>query len=269
MKYLIAGGDSFTAELTSWPGILADRNNLIYINNGVPSVGNDYICRSLIYSIQQHLEKGISPTDMVVIPMWTYPDRKSFFVSKYETPVWDVFTSEKTYAVNPASFVKRHKNIQDNCRVSKADTSGWLVGESHRISEEDFIGNFKENYITTYKTNEGSIIETLEWILFLQTFCISQGINNLINLCYSYQSIFYYPHYNVHGERKKNKHIAEEYQENCAHLFKMIKHSSWVTQGFLEYCQDNSLPFMDMVHPSMEGHFEYTKNIIEPKLKLL
>jgi hypothetical protein len=272
MKYLIAGGDSFTAENFCWPHLLSRSNDLICVNNAVPSAGNDYICRSVINSIQKHLEQGVDPSDMVVVPLWTYVDRKSFFINATETRLWEDLTSAQArrhYSVNPVSFIEHQKSLGWYGVAAKAIDSGWVIGESSILTKHDVAGNFKKPYLLEYKTNEGSIIETLEWILFLQSFCNSHNIR-LLNLAYSYESIFYYPEYNTFGSRNKNTHIKERYKKNCEHLVNLIDTSLWITQGLLDYSIDNNLPFMsDKQHPSEEAHLHYTKNIIEPRFKNL
>lgn len=272
MKYLIAGGDSFTAEPWSWPHILSRSNDLICVNNGIPSAGNDYICRSLISCIQKHLEQGVAPSDIVVIPLWTFVDRKSFFINATETRLWRDLTSEqgrRRYTVNPTSFIEHQKTLGWYGNTAKAIDSGWVVGESTIFDEHDVIGNFKKPYLIEYKTNEGSIIETLEWILFLQFFCKSHNIK-LLNLAHSYESIFYYPEYNTSENRNANTHIKERYKKNCEHLVNLIDTSLWVTQGLLDYTIHNNLPFTsDNIHPSEEAQLHYTKNIIEPRFKNL
>lgn len=272
MKYIIAGGDSFSAETRCWPHILARSNNLLCANNAIPSAGNDYICRSTIRSIQKHLEQGIDTSDMVVMPMWTFVDRKSFFVNRKESMMWNVLTdnqSQRHYSTNPASFVEHQTTEGWYGIAARPIDSGWVIGESYIISNTDVVGNFKKPYLLDYKTNEGSMIETLEWILFLQSFCTSHGIK-LINLAHSYDSIFYYPDFNVRTNRNKNFHVKEQYKKNCEHLVDLIDDSLWIKQGLLEYTLDNGLPFeSDNTHPAEEAHLQFTKKIIEPRLKEL
>jgi len=282
MYTLIVGGDSFTAHSGCWPDVVTQKNNFRLLNTAVPSAGNDHTLRCLVHAIYKTLNDGVVSTDILVAPMWTYPTRKSFFVNQQETLMWtELVNSNKTriYSVNPTSFIERQFNnnhnsinllgITNNYMLSEVKDSGWVIGESKTYGPIDSIGNYKLPYLKNYFTHEGVIIETLENMIYLQSFCKSLGIK-LINLCYSFNSIFYYPTYYVHEKDNIGaKHILESYEKNCSHLYNFIEFTNWVTPGLLDYCYINNLKFNDSTHPSPEAHDLYVQNIIQPQLEKL
>jgi hypothetical protein len=261
MKHLITSGCSYTEYGGCWPYMLKDHYEYKLHNYGKASAGNDWALRSTLYGIHNLLKNNVATDDIIVSVMWTYPNRKSFFVSKAETPEWDLLTNEYNFNEfsidNPVNFLNLNKL-----------KSGWLVGDANckTYGELDlYLDEFKENYITKYFTFEGAIIDTLEHILFLQSFCESKKIK-LLNQYYA--NLFYYPDLNIDEMRSNAKrvHITEKF-ENVLHLYEMINFSNWTSIGLIEYSLEHKLDFTDCCHPAPSAHHLYVNEIVIPKLE--
>ena len=72
-KVLIASGDSWTAGLSKWPEILADKLNMECVNVGKGGRGNEFIHDSIIDKLCKSKNIGLA------ICMWSGFDRLDFF----------------------------------------------------------------------------------------------------------------------------------------------------------------------------------------------
>lgn len=248
MKLLIAGGDSFTAETDCWPHYIARQLDYTCWNMAFPSAGNDFIYRSMIHSISTALKEDIVP---VVMVMWTYPSRKSFFISSQETPTWELLKNSPTnYVRNPACFIEKQKHPHAYYLSTNPTSSGWVIGEAN-FQEKSALTDFRRNYFENYYTDEQSFIETLECMINLQNYCKVHNVK-LINLIYN-NDIFYH----------KGKHIKERYEKNCKYLYDMLDLTSWVFPGLQNFTISQGLSFVDKVHPGVEAQQQFSNLVIE------
>jgi len=265
MKHLVVSGCSYTEHGGCWPFVLEEHYGYKLYNYAKASAGNDWVLRSTLYGIHNLLKNNVSTDDIIVSVMWTHPARKSFFISKEETPEWDLLTDriviDGVLIHNPVNFL----NL--DTRISHLK-SGWLIGNGNTSTYNRvnlYIDEFRKDYVRKYFTFEASIIEMLENILFLQLFCDSKKIK-LINQYYA--NLFYYPELNIDEmlSNTKRVHITEKF-ENTSHLYEMINFSNWTSTGLIEYSLEHKLDFSDCCHPAPNAHYEYTNVILIPKLE--
>lgn len=253
MKHIILGGDSFSSEKNSWGNVIANEMNGMLWSHAIPSAGNDYIFRSLQYGIHQALKQGTNSQDVIVAVMWTYPSRKSFFISKQETPLWEeLLAIHNDYVKNPTCFIEQQKYVQTHYLNQKLNTSGWVIGESNFYAKTP-ITKFRKPYYELYYTHEGAYIETLEYIVNLQNLCKANNIT-LINTFYD--DVFFYDN---------NEHIKDKYSRTCKHLYDMIDWSTWVFPGFRTFAKNNNFSFLDNVHPGQEAQEHFAKLVIKTR----
>jgi hypothetical protein len=287
MKLLITSGCSYSTYPDNWPTYTKNFYNCDLYNLAVPSVGNDWIYRSIVFGVHSALKAGVAASDIVVSVMWTHLNRKGFYITKNETLKWDLLTTEllneDIQIKNPANFTEikfgspAMSYIHDNS-VGVKILGTWVIGNSsndtyepinHRLKRKNEIDKYRTSYYKNFYTEEGSFIETLEHILNLQWFCKSLGIK-LINQ--SYIDLFYYPEYNFFTRQEKNTHVTDKYP-HLSYLYELINFSNWTNIGLHEYTRDNNLPFQQGTaterygdgHPTGIAHEMYVKNVLIPK----
>jgi hypothetical protein len=279
-KLLVTSGCSYSSYLGDWPYLINNYYDCKIYNLALPSAGNDWIYRSIVYGVQTAIKKGIATEDIIVSAMWTHVDRKSFYITKVDTIKWDLIINElnntEIRSKNPANFIEIDMevgNLEYLYDKNPVQLSGaWIIGNAAKdtypdvssiLNRKNEIDAYKSPYYTNFYTEEGSFIETLESILNLQWFCKSLGIK-LINQ--SYIDLFYYPTYDFFTNNKKDTHVTTTYP-HLSYLFELIDFSTWVDIGLHEYCKKNDLEFSDVTHPGGAAHGTYVKNVLVPKLE--
>lgn len=277
-KLLIASGCSYSAYSADWPFLLAEHYNWGIYNLALPSVGNDWIYRSVVFGVHNALKNGVQPKDIIVSVLWTHVDRKSFYITKKDTPNWKALIHElfltHLHVRNPANFLeidfKTHGNDYVHTQNPVQLPAAWIVGNAAKATYPDAnkflnrtneLDKYKIPYYENLHTEEGIFLETLEHILGLQWFCKAMGVT-LINQ--SYIDLFYYPEYDFFNRKNKNQHMTVTYP-HLSYLYQMIDFSTWVNIGLHEFTNNNNLGFPDNVHPSTIAHRKYTDEILIPK----
>lgn len=277
-KLLVTSGCSYSAYGGDWPFLLKHHYNYDLYNLALPSVGNDWIYRSVVYGVNTALKQGIQPKDIIVSVLWTHVDRKSFYITKKDTPNWELLINElfgtHLHVRNPANFLEIKFGTHGNDYVHTGKPVGlpsaWIVGNAAKATYPDAnkflnkvneLDKYKIPYYENFHTEEGLFLETIENILGLQWFCKAMGIT-LINQ--SYIDLFYYPEYDFFNSNEKRNHITTTYP-HLSYLYDMIDFSTWVPVGLHEFTRNHNLGFPDTVHPSNIAHRKYTNEILIPK----
>ena len=249
-NWLITSGCSFSDNVSNrWPHFLADELESNLVNYGYGSSGNDYICHSAIFAINNLLIKKVKEDNIKVVVMWSGIDRHGHFVSRNETPDFDTLINPGH--INPVNFLHMSEEFPDSGRFipsSRKIEAGWLLGSPNCKWENNNIQKYKELHCKKFYTYEGLLFSSLNYFLQLQWFCENRGIS-LINL--TFREIF--PDINKFQTAK--------------HLYEMIDFTKWIfwnkTKGLYEYTKDNDLEFYDdNIHPSPESHKNYVENFL-------
>lgn len=284
MKVLITSGCSYSSYLDNWPYLLKKHYKCELHNLAIPSAGNDWIYRSILFGVHSAMNQGISTKDIVVSVLWTHFNRKSFYITKKDTITWDILINEltnpKLRIKNPANFIEMEfpndnvNYVYDNISSTTMDST-WVVGNStgptygdlnNWLNRQNEIDKYKMSYYENFYTEEGSYIENIEHILNLQWFCKSLGIT-LVNQ--SYIDLFYYPKYDFFDDETKSKHVTDAYP-HLSYLYNFIDFSTWTNKPLHEYTKEKSY-FLEgnhkfgNGHPSNDAHKLYVEEVLIPK----
>lgn len=249
-KWLVTSGCSFSDNIDKrWPHFLADSLKLNLVNYGYGSSGNDYICHSTIFAVNNLLNNNIDSKDITVVVMWSGIDRQGHFVSKKETYDFDKLINPTH--INPLNFLYMSETPSNTGKfvpTNKIIDSGWLLGSPNCCWENEYIRKYKRLYFDNFYTYEGCVINSLNYFLQLQWFCESKNIK-LVNLCF-----------------KEILHGTYQYP-TAMHLYHLIDFAKWIfwdkDKGLYEYTRDNKLSFYDdNFHPSVDSHKHFVDNFL-------
>ena len=240
MKKLIAGGCSFTYEDWCWPGQVYNElkkassfDDLELFNVGMGSNGNDLIKKSIVAQVEEEL-KTTRPEDIVVGVMWSGPDRWSFY-SQEHLDANDWGGNAKSNTINPRSIVKDHYK--------------WYFMNAGWVNDHSTL------YYSTFHSDIGSIINTLECIIFLQLYLESKNIGYFMT---TYLDILKPLNFDL--DIKNNPETGYLHQNINFNKFLPVK-------GCYEYLKENypeGVPSEGDNHPFESGHKYFAKNVILP-----
>lgn len=278
IKYIVTSGCSFSdpkGNPTTWPIWLENSlSNIKFIHKGLGCSGNTYIYLSLVHEIDKLINTGVSPSEILVIPMWSGIHRKDFFVNDKETVEYKSVLKERDH---PPGI-----NSLDGSFITKNNyqSSGLLTSGGFQHNRGNFIiDNYLYEYYLNYYTFEGGWANTLMCVTGLQTLCSSTGVN-LLNL--SWQNIFTVPDNDDGrgGHCSSNKIDLTTVTPNndrypaYKFLYNFIDFNKWWTfdnphikkGGLGEWCLYNDYP-LDGNHPIKEAHKAFVKDVVISEIR--
>lgn len=185
MKHLVASGCSFSSlvkpnvdmpteyelakkDKTTWTWIewiqYYEGDNYKIHNYGCPTNDNDTIVESVLYGINKLLKQGVPTSDIEVIIQWSAVSRKSFFI-----PKGMVDRNKLTVTTHTNDFI-------DEKRYRYEHGFKYLTGGYNRTNNLDELNDICFNYFGMEYSNEERIISFLKNIIFISSFCKSNGI---------------------------------------------------------------------------------------------
>lgn len=273
MYKIITGGCSFTAfgleESKAWPYHI-ELPNMEVINYAEMASGNALISRNLLYGINEEL-KTTKPNKIIVIVMWSNPNRFELFLSK-NNPNYLLFYEKLN---REAHFTNRILMGGKKLNLSHPDSNWFKSGGGFGIWKTDskILDEYIEFYFKNIHDEEYQMMESLEHMLRIQWCCKSYGIK-LINM--TWMNIFTdidcrgNPTTRISKEIKKFNKL--EYP-NMKHLPKMIDWDTWWFHnedgGLGDWCQDNFSHSLYEYHPTSSMQRQFAKDVVEPMIKNL
>ena len=185
MKHLVASGCSFSSLVkpnvdmpTEYDLSKKDKTTWTWIewiqhyegdkyqihNYGCPTNDNDTIVESVLYGINKLLKEGVEKSDIEVIIQWSAVSRNSFFIPK---GMVDRNKMSVTTHTNDFITEKRYKYEHG---------FKYLTGGYNRTNNLDELNDISFNYLAMEYSNEERIISFLKNIIFISSFCKSNGI---------------------------------------------------------------------------------------------
>lgn len=237
MKKLIVSGCSFTFDDFCWPTSLANKLDVPLVNVGMGSQGNDLIKKSIIAQIEKELLTN-NPKDLLVGIMWTGTDR------------WG-YRGEDIKEVKQVSWGDYYPGqIQNPRSILNECIPNWYIINAGWKNKKSEI------YYKNFHSEIGSIIETLEDILFTQLYLNSKGI-----------SYFMSTYMDILGSKSSvdiSTHIETSY------IYKNIDFTKFLPvvscyDYLSEHCPQG-MPKDGGNHPLANGHTYFTEEIIFPYL---
>lgn len=267
-KYLVAGGCSFTTNVNSlsWPESVCSRMNMVGLNTGITSIGNNTILLNVLYVLQRMLKQGIEKEDIVVVVMWSHADRLSYYRQDHRGDVLPFAEHEIFKKSMPSSkFVES----SDGHWISFSPSNiGWISqnlnsGLPEYSKEYVRLGEIMMNEF--YLTDVSRVIDTMKNILTLQEFLKNNGIKYLF------------------AKYIDDAFIKDSWgHPDASYLVDLIDWDMFIPDGEFEWCYDNTdLPFKEQLlfdrkrdrnmpsHPTPEQHDIYAEQVIVPKLKTI
>jgi len=247
MKYktLIVSGCSFTENQGSWAYQLASKYDLNLINLAYPGAGNQHIVWSLI----SFLEKNIIDIDTTLIGiMWSHPIRIDHVVERNKAynnqEIFKYAYDDHNYSVIHRDILKHHKLH----RLREVILS--YMWTNHNRSAIAFT-------TWTLKTSLNAYLENNKFKFFQTSFhnyfTRSEFISNLPGTEFI----------------RDFEYIKELEKNQLKH-----NHTNWLDIPYDQYLGDyafnnNLLNTQDKHHPSIEGHKQWTENILIPAINHL
>ena len=102
-KHIITSGCSFSDQVTkfTWPHQIESLYGANCIHMGLGSQGNSLIARKALYAVQEIINQGVEPEDILVGIMWSGPDRHDSYFSHLSAQLPDDVKNKDYMLVNP------------------------------------------------------------------------------------------------------------------------------------------------------------------------
>jgi len=238
IKYLITSGCSFSHNWThhgaslGWikhlENKLRDNNpDLIALHVGHNGHGQEMIQKKVTLTLTELLEQGIDPKSIFVAVMWSGTYRKSWYIDNkdiineitenmvlYDGGMDPMFMDLKnSVGENPNYFYTKNGS-----KFPYNPNGGWYTTINGSESKTDFI---RQHYMLDgdIHSGVGKIHQSLENIIFLQTFCKVKNVNIV--------SQFFMDHVWQDVENHKDHQIIN-------YLYKQFDFDNSITEGMFE-----------------------------------
>ncbi len=192
IKHLITGGCSFSHSQTSyenWIGFLEQHlrlsNSEITIEHtGFLSQGQELIQKKVTLSVVEAIERGINPSDILVVVMWSGSFRKAWYIDNryildkmrkdwknFEGGMSGQFLDLKNRLVGDIE----HFETKNGSRFDSAKNGGWYFTVNGSDSKLEFV---QQHYLLDGDLGHGvgKIHISAENIVSLQNFCKLNGV---------------------------------------------------------------------------------------------
>ena len=239
MKHLVTSGCSFSkpgdyTEGTStkpdtWPewlekSIQPDKSYHL----GVSSNGQELISRKAIHCVNQLLNEGVEPQDIIVGIMWSTEDRRQFYIP-------NGYDNQYLLKPNPSPSNPHHWPKNDH------------YGTWH-LQNAGFMNKFAENYYKYFYDTTHSIINSYEHVLRTQWYFEKHNIKYFMSTINDYT---------FEGDWKNHAQI--DYLKALVDWSKFLPAElPWVIANTEQWCND------EFFHPNNSQHHEYVERVILP-----
>jgi hypothetical protein len=242
IRHLVANGASFTAG-NSWAQHTAQNlNPTSFTNLAQKAAGNFYICNS---TIDHLLSTDLDPRETMVLVMWAGTGNRDVRISGE----WWHLIQDHNY-----QFGAPMPGPDDSyCLFSGGLSNSWTTNS---LTKSIFEWH--------YKTNDPQSLckDSLMQFLYLENFLKCQGYMYRFlspgNCWKSDQSTYYSGNYSI-GHFCKDAPVLQKFD-----------FSSWIfanpeRDGIYEFCQ-NIDELDDVDHPTVQGHCQFSQQVILPNL---
>ena len=245
-KHIITSGCSFSDVVNqfSWPCHLTTSYNIECNHVGLGSQGNGLIARKAVYAVQQALQQGYKPEEILVGIMWSGPDRHDI------------------YFENLSSQLENTDNWRHNpTHVVENDPGGWLIMNHHWTENRNKI------YYTHLHDHVNQRVLTLEKILWVQNYLDNLGIK------------YFMTDFMTDGFS-----LRQQSNPNITWLNNLVDKTKWLpVESMHTWCYkhwtDDHFPILDVTlndgqqiqvrdyHPQSYMHTQFVKEIVLPFIK--
>ena len=270
-KKFIVSGCSFSTPPSwpdrSWPiSFMAHLPDYTLINKSAMSRGNGLISRAVIYEVQNQLQNGVLPEDILVAVQWSGWDRHENHISDLsllpssDEQVRPISKRVQGFITGPCArnqwiqgFVDSNINPDGDLAYTLDGTgvdvviqdSGNYINSWEIMNHHWGTKNSKLYYSSMLYSDTGKLIESLEHILRTQWFLEKHNIK------YFMTTMIKFP----------------DSCDETEHLFQMIDKSKFLpVSGMFEWAQSTGLPLRDDDHPSFEQNRIFADTVVLPFL---
>jgi len=235
-KKIYTFGCSFTRDNYQeiWPNILCQQLHADLFNCAERGAGSDFVVKRLLCTT------NITNNDLVVI-LWPSADR------------YDLWADSTTPHL-----------------IKDLDTCSWPDGKQPQLvnhhgtynQESGFILNgsvprgTKHQYFKYFYSASQSVHNWLTNIITAQLYLNSKKIPYVMATAFPLRNPIHYHH---------DTFVINEKIYNVIDQSKFVANSE--QQGFLKFCLDNQLPFMDSHHPATASHQIWVEQVLLPKVR--
>ena len=237
---LVAGGCSFTLGPSSWACCAADHMGWDLINLAAGGAGNDYICRSVIETLES---QDLDPAHTLIMVMWSGIGRKDFAVS-----------GEYWYWLD--DYVC--KSQMPECDHGYWAHSGGLSGWMEHVRARDVFGAY-------YRSSDPVVMckDTLHNIVTLEHYLKDRG--------YAYWFMSYHNYWRADQQSITTGEYTLGWFARDLEMYQRMQFDRWLflddqKDCIFEFCRDRNLLGRDGWHPSPEGHKTWFHQVIQPMI---
>jgi len=245
-KHIITSGCSFSdiSNHYTWPLHLSNSYGISCNHIALGSQGNGLIARKAVYAVQQALQQGYKPEEILVGIMWSGPNRHDMY-----------FKNMSSQLENNDYWMNNPTHVVDN------DPGGWLIMNYHWTEKTSklyytYLHDFVHHKILTY-----------EKILWVQNYFDNLGVK------------YFMTDYMIDMLDSE-----DESNPNVTWLNEMIDRTNWLpVKGMYEWCRlywgEKDFPIIDVTqpdgtilevqdfHPQPQMHVRFVKEIVLKYIK--
>jgi hypothetical protein len=231
ITHLVTAGCSFSEWHWCWPHWLHQKLGLpvSHCDQGLASQGNGLISRRVIWQCQ-HLLQNIPANELLVVVMWSGPDRHDFY-----------------YRDNPGFTGNMHGWSQNPTNFVDRGEGGWVILNPHWQMERS------QTWYSKFHDDVGAVIYTLEHMLRTQWYLKNAGISYVMT---TYMGTVLPDWCQTHPD--------------TAHLWQMLDRDNFLpVTGEYEWCRDHTtIDFLhDDLHPVPQHHQQFVDQVMWPFIK--
>lgn len=291
IKHLITGGCSFSNSQTpteNWIGFLENHlkeqnNELTIEHTGFLSQGQELIQKKVMLAAMDAMDRGISPSDILITVMWSGSYRKAWYIDNlyilnkmrkdwknFEGGMSSQFLDLKNRLIGNT---KRFQT-KNGSEFNSAKYGGWYFTVNGSDSQIEFV---QQHYLLDGDMGNGvgKVHISAENIINLQNFC---KLNN-VKLVHQFFMDSSYLDIENHKEHQLINYLYKQFDSNIAIKDGMFE---WL-HGLLNISKEDAVivthsdrkrldePYgyfsKDGFHPSAYGAELWTKNILIPFLE--
>lgn len=245
-KHIITSGCSFTDVRNNhnWPLHLSESYEIKGNHVGLGSQGNGLIARKAVYAVQQALQQGYRPEEILVGIMWSGADRHDIY-----------FENLSSQLENTDGWIDNPTHVVNN------DSGGWLIMNHHWTEKVNKI------YYSHIHDSVNQRVLTLEKILWVQNYFDNLGVKYFMT---DFMTDQYMERDNVNP--------------NIVWLQQLVDKSKWLPvksmhEWCYEYWTDDDFALLNITlsdgkqiqirdfHPNSDMNKKFVKEIVLPFIK--
>jgi hypothetical protein len=245
IKNIIISGCSFTCikDQQTWPLFLEQYTDAKIYNLAHLGAGNDYICRSVIDTIEHH---RFDPNETLILVMWSG-------------------TMRKDLRVGPEFWWKLKNYVYKFCSVP-SEKDCFFVGSCGGYDAWNKNADVKQLFTMSYLASDPHTLVKDSLVNFVMLESYLQQRN------YNFKFTSFYNQWETNRESSDaGDYLLSHYAQDLA-IYKNFDYSNWFfvdeeKNSLWEFAKKHNMIADDHWHPNAEAHKLYAEQIVWPNIK--